>query len=127
VDKDKLIHELKELLYVVASLESLDVPKVCGYYVSLTIVRAGKLMKVALQHWEPYIQYVRSVLRECPNLQRVYVVSAGGFTLKAVEGLIKYMERKLANLRLLDRFEYRARYYKGKANVPHMVAVMEFK
>ena len=56
MDRNKLIYELKELLYVVANLESLDAPKVCGYYVSLTIVRAGKLMKIVLQHWEPYIQ-----------------------------------------------------------------------
>ncbi len=127
VDRDRLIHELKELLYIVANLENIDAPKVCGYYISLTIVRAGKLMKVAFQLWEPYIQYIRNALRDCPNLQRVYVVSAGGFTLKAVEGLLKYMEEKLPNLRLLDRFEYRARYYKGKANVPHMVAIMELK
>ncbi len=127
VDRDKLIQELKELLHIVANLESIDAPSICGYYVSLTIVRAGKLMKVALQLWELYVQYVRNVLKKCPNLQRVYVVSAGGFTLRAVESLLKYMEENLPNLRLLDRFKYRARYYKGKANVPHMVAVMEFK
>ena len=75
----------------------------------------------------PTYNDVRNVIRDCPNLQRVYVVSAEGFTLKAVERLLKYLEKRLTNLRLLNRFEYRARYYKGKANVPHMVAVMEFK
>ncbi len=127
IDRDRLIHELEELLHTVANLDNIKVPEVCGYYVSLAIVRAGELMKVSFQLWEPYVQYVGNVLRDCPNLQRVYVVSAGGFTLKAVEGLLKYMGEKLPNLRLLDRFEYKARYYKGRTNVPRMVAVMEFK
>ncbi len=127
VDRNKLIHELKELLHIVANLENIDVPKVCGYYVNLTIVRAGKLMKVALQLWEPYIKYVGNILKKCPNLQRVYIVSAGGFTSKAAERLLKYMEKELSNLRLVDKFEYRARYYKGKTLVPHLVAIMEFK
>lgn len=125
VDSNKLIFELKELLNIVANLENIDVPKVCGYYVNVTIVRAGKLTKVALQLWEPYIHYVESMLRECPNLQRIYIVSAGGFTSKAVKGLLKHMEEKLPSFHLIDKFEYRARYYKGKASVPSLVAVME--
>mgnify|MGYP001772702799 CR=1 FL=1 len=127
VDKDRLTRELKELLYIIANLEDISAPKVCGYYISLTIVRVGKLMKVAFQLWEPYIQYIENVLKDCSNLQRIYIVSAGGFTSKAVKGLLEYMEKKLPNLHLLDRFEYKARYYKGKTNVPHMVAVMELK
>ncbi len=127
IDRNKLTCELKELLHTVANLDNIDVPKVCGYYMNLTIVRAGKLMKVALKLWEPYIQYVKNILKECPNLQRVYVVSAGGFTSKAVKRLLEYMEEKLPSLHLVDRFEYKARYYKGKTNVPHLVAVMEFK
>lgn len=127
VDKSKLIPELKELLHIVANLENIDAPKVCGYYMNLTIVRAGKLMKVALQLWEPYILYIEKIRRECQNLQRIYIVSAGGFTSKAAERLLKYMEEKLPNLRLADKFEYRARYYKGKTHVPHLVAIMEFK
>ncbi len=127
IDRNKLTSELKELLHTIANLDSIDAPKVCGYYVNLTIVRAGKLTKVALEHWEPYIQYVKKILKECPNLQRVYVVSAGGFTSKVVKRLLDYMEEKMPNLHLVDRFEYKARYYRGKTNVPRLVAVMEFK
>ncbi len=127
IDKDKFIHELKELLSVIANLDSINVPKVCGYYVSLTIVRAGRLEKVALQYWEPYIQYIEKVRQDCPNLQRVYVVSAGNFTSKTAKKLIEYMMNRLPNLSLLNKFEYKARYYKGRPNFPSMVVVMEFK
>jgi len=128
VDRDKLINELKELLYVTANLEEIDAPKVCGYYINLTIVRAGKLEKIALQLWEPYIKYIENTLRTCPNLQRVYIVSAGTYTIKAAKKLFEYIEKRVPNLHLVDEpFEYRARYYKGKPNVPSLVAVMEFK
>jgi len=90
-------------------------------------VRAGKLEKVALELWEPYVKFVEKILRECPSLQRVYVVSAGRFTSKAVKRLLEYMTEKIPSLHLADRFEYKARYYKGKTNVPSLVAVMEFK
>jgi hypothetical protein len=127
VNRDMLTNELRELLYVVAKLENVEVPKVCGHYVSLAIVRAGKLEKVALKLWEPYVKFVETILRECPSLQRVYVVSAGRFTSKVVKRLLEYMEEKIPGLHLVDRFEYKARYYKGRTNVPRLVAVMEFK
>ncbi len=127
VDRDKLIQELKELLHIVANLENIDIPEVCGYYVNLTIVRVGKLVKVVSELWEPYIQYIRNRFKECPDLQRIYLVSAGKFKTKAAEGLIKFMKEKLPNIELLDRFEYKARYYKGKTNIPYLVVIMEFK
>lgn len=127
VNRRVLIDELRELLYIVAKLENVDVPKICGRYVSLAIVRAGKLEKVALEVWEPYVKFVGTILKECPELQRVYVVSAGRFTSRVVKRLLEYMEEKIEGLHLVDRFEYRARYYKGKTNIPKLVAVMEFK
>ena len=127
VDRDSFIDELSELLRIIAKLEVIDVPKVCGRYISLAIVRAGKLEKVALERWEPYVKFVRSVLRDCPGLQRVYVVSAGRFTSNAVKRLLEYMAREIPDLSIVDEFKYRARYYKGMANVPRLVAVMEFR
>jgi len=127
VDKDKLVSELKELLRTLVNLENISVPKVCGYYVNLTVVRAGKLKKVVLELWEFYVQYVENRLKECPNLQRVYIISAGSFTSEAVKELLKYLREKLPNLQLIDKFEYKARYYKGRTNVPRLVAVMEFE
>jgi len=127
VDKDKLVPEFKELLCTLVNLENISVPKVCGYYVNLIIVRAGRLEKVVLECWEPYVQYVEKCLKECPNLRRVYIVSAGKFTSKAVKELLKYLEEKLPSLHLIDKFEYKAKYYKGKTNIPHLIAIMEFK
>lgn len=127
INRNKLINELRELLYVIAKLENIEIPKVCGYYVSLAIVRAGKLEKVALELWEPYVEFVKTVLRDCYNLQRVYVVSAGKFISKVVKKLLEYMEKRIPDLHLIDIFEYKARYYKGRTNVPRLVAIMEFK
>ncbi len=127
VERNMLIDELSELLHVIAELEDVDVPKVCGHYVSLAIVRAGKLEKVVLGLWEPYVKFVKSVRGECPGLQRVYIVSAGRFTSKAVKSLLEYMKKKIPGLHLVDKSEYRARYYRGRVNVPSLVAVMEFK
>jgi len=127
VDKDRLVSELEELLRTLANLENISAPVVCGYYINLTVVRAGKLEKVLLELWESYAQYIGNCLKECPSLQRVYIVSAGRFTSEAVKGLLEYLEKKLPKLRLIDKFEYRARSYKGKTNVPHLVAVMEFE
>lgn len=129
VNRDMLTNELRDLLYIIAKLEDMKAkaPKVCGRYISLAIVRAGKLEKVALELWEPYVEFVERILRECPSLQRVYVVSAGRFTSRVVKRLLEYMEEKIRGLHLVDRFEYKARYYKGRTNVPSLVAVMEFK
>jgi len=127
VDKDRLVPELKELLRILASLESIDVPEVCGYYINLTVVRAGTLEKVMLKDWEPYIQYVEKVLKGCPNLQRVYIISAGKFTSEGVKELLKYVKERLPGLHLIDKFEYKAKYYKGRTNVPYLVAIMEFE
>lgn len=69
-------------------LDNIDLSKVCGYYVNLIIVRAGKQAKVALQLWELYVRYVETLLKHCPNLQ-LYVVSAGGFTSKEVRSLLE--------------------------------------
>jgi len=55
---------------------------------------------VALELWEPYVKFVETILREFPSLQRVYVVSAGRFTLKIVKRLLKYMEEKISGLHL---------------------------
>ena len=127
VNRDTLTDELHHLLYIVAKLEDIDTPKICGHYVSLVIVRAGKLEKVALEHWEPYVEFVKRILIECPSLQRVYVVSAGRFTSRVVKRLLEYMKEKISGLHLVDKFEYKALYYKGRTNVPRLVAVMEFK
>ncbi|MEB3862233.1 MAG: hypothetical protein GSR84_08455 [Desulfurococcales archaeon] len=127
VNRDMLTNELRNLLYIIAKLEDIKAPKVCGRYVSLAIVRAGKLEKVALELWEPYVKFVERIHRECPNLQRVYVVSAGRFTSRVVKRLLEYMEENIRGLHLVDRFEYKARYYKGRTNVTRLVAVMEFK
>lgn len=103
-----LTNELRDLLYIVAKLEDIKAPKVCGRYVILAIVRAGKLEKVALELWEPYVEFVGRILRECPSLQRVYVVSAGRFTSRVVKRFLEYMEEKIRGLYLVDRFEYKA-------------------
>jgi len=127
VDKDRLVLELEELLRTLANLENKEVPEVCGYYIKLTLVRAGKLEKVMLKLWELYVQYVEECLKKCPNLQRVYIISAGRFTSQTVKELLKYLGEKLPNIRLIDKFEYKAKYYKGRTNVPRLVAVMEFE
>jgi hypothetical protein len=127
VDRDTLANELKELLRIVAYLEEVNAPKVCGYYINVTIVRAGRLEKVALGQWEGYVEYIRNVQRECAKLQRVYVVSAGRYTTMAVEKLIDYLKEKVPGLELLDTFRYKARYYKGMTSVPSLVVVMEFR
>jgi len=127
VDREKLVSELSQLLRIIADLENADKPYLCGYYISLTIVRAGKLDKIMLQNWDPYIEYIRMSKNACSYLQRVYIVSAGKYITRAVESLLKYIEEKIPDLLLVDKFEYRARYYKGRTNIPRLVAIMETK
>ena len=127
VDRNVLVGELEDLLSVTASLEEISAPKVCGYYVNIVIVRVGKLEKVALGLWEGYVEFIKRVRRECENLQRVYIVSAGKYTTKVVERLIEYLGTKIQGLTLLDKFQYKARYYKGMINIPHLVVIMELK
>jgi len=127
VNRSRLADEIKELLRLTANLDQVSRPTVCGYYVNVAIVRVGKLEKVALGLWERYLEFIRTVHRECDTLQRVYIVSAGRFATKAVEGLIKYITSEIPNLRLVREHRYRARYYKGRTNVPRLVVVLEFE
>jgi len=125
VDRERLVSELKDLLRILANLDNISAPMACGYYVCLTIVRVGRLEKVVLGEWEKYTRYVKECIKQCPNLKHVYVVSAGRSVLKVIDYLIEYMVKNIPNIRLIDKTRYKARYYKGKPNVPSYVAVLE--
>ena len=127
VDRDQLTNEIKELLRIIANLEEVDAPTLCGYYINLTIVRAGKLEKIVLKQWDRYVEYIKHVHRNCQRLQRIYIVSAGKYTTNTVKELLDYISRKIPGLRLKRYFRYRARYYKCMTNIPCLVAIMEIE
>ena len=124
LDSSQLLDELVSLLNVLANLDNISEPKVCGKYVNLTIIRVGILTKVVLKQWDAYIEYLKRVLEKCPYLRRVYIVSAGRYVPRVVDELIAYMTKRIQGLTLAAKFTYRARYYKGTPNVPQTVIVM---
>jgi len=98
---------------------------VCGHYISITIVRVGKLEKVLLEEWSRYVNYIRMCMQKCGTLRRVYVVSAGKFIKEIAKKFIDYVTSNVSGLKLESQVSYRARYYKGKPGVTQYVAVFE--
>jgi len=125
VDRDKLEEDVKKLIEVVGTLHEISAPIVCGHYVSITIVRVGKLEKVLLEEWSRYVNYIRMCMQKCSTLRRVYVVSAGKFIKEIAKKFIDYVTSNVSGLKLLNQVSYRARYYKGKPGVTQYVAVFE--
>lgn len=129
INKDKLEEDIEELIKMVGTLPETERAWVCGNYISLAIVRVGKLAKVIFREWDRYIQYVKTCLQKCPNLSRIYMVSAGSLLIrtKLDEKLIEYLESNVEGLKFVDCERYKARLYKGKSNVPQLVAVFEIQ
>lgn len=124
VDKDKLFEDYKNLLEVVSRLDSIDVPIVCNNYMHLTIVRVGKLEKVLMADWDRYIEYIQNCTKKCPNLRRVYIVSAGKVITKVAEKFIHHITSR-HELKLVGKWKYRARRYRGRVSIPRFIAVLE--
>jgi len=125
VDRGKLEEDVKKLIEVVGSLPSMREPMVCGHYISIAIVRVGKLEKVLLEEWNRYVDYVNTCMQKCSTLKRVYVVSAGKIIKEAAKKFIDYVTSNVSNLKLLDQISYKARYYKGRPGVTRYVALFE--
>ncbi len=125
VDKDKLENDVKKLIEVVGSIHSISEPMVCGHYVSITIVRVGKLEKILLEEWNRYINYIKICMHKCSTLRRVYIVSAGKIIKEVTKKFVNYIVSNVSNLKLENQVVYRARYYKGKPGVTRYVAVFE--
>jgi hypothetical protein len=58
------------LLRLLANLDEVDVPYLCGSYLRLVVVRAGRLEKVMLDMWEPYVGFVEGVRAKCRGSKR---------------------------------------------------------
>jgi len=127
VDGDKLEKDVENLIEVVGSLPDMSEPMVCGHYISITIVRVGKLEKVLLEEWNRYLNYIKMCMQKCGTLRRVYVVSAGRLIRQTVKKFMDYMTSNIGGLKLLNQVSYRARYYKGKPNITQYVAVFEIE
>jgi len=127
IDRDKLEEDVKKLIEVVGSINDVSVPMVCGRYISVTIVRVGKLEKVLLEEWDRYINYIRMCTQKCSSLRRVYVISAGNVIKDVVKKFVDHVSSNIGNLKLIDQAVYKAKRYRGKPGVPCYVAVFDIQ
>ena len=127
VNKEKLEKDVKALVKVVGTLEDTPVPLVSGSYISVLIVRAGKLEKVMLEEWGRYVNFIQIHLQRHPNLRRVYLISAGAIIRDITKKLIDYVTNNVADLEFVDQVTYRARIYRGIPHMPRLVALFERK
>ena len=111
----------------VGTLEDTPVPLVSGSYISVLIVRAGKLEKVMLEEWGRYVNFIQIHLQRHPNLRRVYLISAGAIIRDVTKKLIDYITNNVADLEFVDQVTYRARIYRGIPHMPQLVALFERK
>jgi hypothetical protein len=70
LDRETFRREALELLRLLANLDKIDVPYLCGSYFRLVVVRAGRLEKVMLDMWEPYVGFVEGVRAKCRGSER---------------------------------------------------------
>lgn len=123
VDKSKLEDDVKTLIKIVGLLPNVSEPLVCGHYISLIIVRVGKLEKVLLEDWGRYVRYIKTCMQKCKNVNRIYVVSAGKIIKEVAKKFTNYLISNVGGVKLLGQVSYKARYYKGKPNVPRYIAI----
>jgi len=125
LDREKFRNEALELLRLLAELPELDEvaePYLCGLYFRLVVVRAGRLEKVLLDMWEPYVDFVKGVQAKCRGLRKIYVVSAGDVIRKKVaHELVRFMEER-TGAKLVRAEFYTALVFKGRPYVPAYVA-----
>jgi len=122
LDRETFRREALELLRLLANLDEVDVPYLCGSYFRLVVVRAGRLEKVMLDMWEPYVGFVESVRAKCRYLRKIYVVSAGGdIRRKVAHELVNFMKEK-TGAKLVRAEFYTALMFRGKPRVPAYVA-----
>jgi hypothetical protein len=122
LDRETFRREALELLRLLANLDKIDVPYLCGSCLRLVVVRAGRLEKVMLDMWEPYVGFVEGVRAKCRYLWKIYVVSAGGDTRRKVaHELVSFMEKK-TGAKLVRAELYTALMFRGRPKVPAYVA-----
>jgi len=116
ISKEMFSQDVKNLIHMLADLDSISEPLICGTYIAVTVVRAGKLEKVAFQEFQCYAEYVLRVLNSCRHLRRVYIVSAGEKIAQYVaKGLRRYLEERVKRLVFVREVMYTAPLYRGKA------------
>ncbi|MFZ8806832.1 MAG: hypothetical protein ACO2PN_01840 [Pyrobaculum sp.] len=122
LDRETFRREALELLRLLANLDEVDVPYLCGSYLRFVVVRAGRLEKVMLDMWEPYVGFVEGVRAKCRDLWKIYVVSAGGdIRRKVAYELVSFMEKK-TGAKLVRAGFYTALMFRGRPKVPAYVA-----
>jgi hypothetical protein len=88
----------------------------------LVVVRAGRLVKVMLDMWEPYVGFVEGIRAKCRCLRKIYVVSAGGvIRRKVAHELVNFMKEKIGAKLVRAEF-YTALMFRGRLRVPAYVA-----
>jgi hypothetical protein len=65
IDFKALRREALELLRLLANLDEVDVPYLCGSYLRFVVVRAGRLENVMLDMWGPYVGFMEGVRAKC--------------------------------------------------------------
>jgi hypothetical protein len=122
IDFKAFRREALGLLRLLANLDEVDVPYLCGSYFRLVVVRAGRLEKVMLDMWEPYVGFVEGVRAKCRGLRKIYVVSAGGvIRRKVAHELINFMKEK-TGAKLVRAEFYTALMFRGRPRVPAYIA-----
>ena len=88
----------------------------------LVVVRVGRLEKVMLDMWEPYVGFVEGVRAKCRDLRNIYVMSAGGVIRRKVpHELVNFMKEK-TGAKLVRAEFYTAPMFRGRPKVPAYVA-----
>ena len=116
ISREAFTKDVENMIRMLADLDSIKVPLVCGTYIAVTVVRAGKLEKVAFQEFQGYADYVLRVLNSCKHLRRVYIVSAGRMIASYVaKELRRYLEERVRRLVFVREVMYTAPLYRGRA------------
>jgi len=116
IAREEFTKDVKDMIHMLADLDSKSEPLICGTYIAVTVVRAGKLEKIALSDFQGYVEYILKILNKCRHLRRVYIISAGKKIAPYVaKELRRYLEERVKQLVYIREVMYTAPLYKGKA------------
>ncbi len=133
IDRNKLENDVIDLIKVVGSLHTIDIPIICGYYIAIAIVRVGVLEKIMLEEWDRYVNYIRTCIRKCSKINRIYIISAGKVVREIAKKFVDYMMSNIEKIpdireiKLINEISYKMRYYKGKPGIPGYMAIFEIE
>jgi hypothetical protein len=126
---DSEARELIRMVYTVVKGELIPgfKPVVCGKYFKLLIIRIARPEKIA-EMLEPHIQFTRHALKDCPNMESIYVLAAGKGNILAAKYFKMLLMSELKEMELDIRVSLEDEYkgpYKGRPLVNLYVCKLE--